>query len=739
MTEKRIVISLSTKQAERNAKALDQDVKGIGKSADKTQFSLSKMAIAIGAVTAAIGVGSALLLSNQRNFDKLNASLITATGSAEKAAIAFQAIQNLAATTPYSVEQVTEAFVKLKNLGLDPSEKAIISYGNTAAALGKDLNQMIEAVADASTFEFERLKEFGIKAKQQGDQVSFTFQGITTTVNKSATEIENYLKSIGDVNFAGAMEARAKTLDGAISNLSDSVDALLLAINQAGIGEAFGEIVSAISGGVREITATIKSGELQADFAAIGTFLQPTIKGVQSSVNLIIDKINELGPASVEVAGLLGFTFKKLVSDIQGLAQIVGVEVGNLVAHYRLYSEGRDAIEKASTAEQRKAIKEDYDARLAALEGLRIDSIDEILKTNAGSIDAMKKGFDDAKKLRDKYDEEQRKSALNNNVLGQFGIAPSGAVPVDAKKSGKAADARDEAGDKLRNEKNNTDILRAELETRTLISQQALDAQYNYQLSGYQREILAIQDQEALKLAELQKSYESENRIRQAQRDSELEFYAKNKLDDSALRDEFLTQDAIIAQTHEEQLFAIRQQGVNARAELDRAEYQARLDSVGRLGEALIALGQGQSKKIFKIGQTLALAQAAVALPTAVMESFKNGGGYPWGLIPAAAMLATGLKNIQQIKSAGGSLGGGGGGSVPTPSLGGGSMGSGPSIQSTSSSTETFKQKQVIEVRGISADSLITGAQLVDIMQRDDSVVVALNGAQQDAQRRGVI
>ena len=30
--------------------------------------------------------------------------------------------------------------------------------------MGKDITQMIEAVADAATGEFERLKEFGIKA-----------------------------------------------------------------------------------------------------------------------------------------------------------------------------------------------------------------------------------------------------------------------------------------------------------------------------------------------------------------------------------------------------------------------------------------------------------------------------------------------------------------------------------------------------------------------------------------------
>lgn len=58
-----------------------------------------------------------------------------------------------------------------------------------------------------------------------------------------------------------------------------------------------------------------------------------------------------------------------------------------------------------------------------------------------------------------------------------------------------------------------------------------------------------------------------------------------------------------------------------------------------------------QSKTAFKIAKGAALAKAAVALPSAVMQSYENGGGYPWGLIPAGLMLATGLAQISQIRS----------------------------------------------------------------------------------------
>jgi len=167
-------------------------------------------------------------LKTAGDFEKLETSLRTSfNGNAEASRKAFKVITDFAAKTPFQVEQVADAFIKLKNLGLDPSEKALTAYGNTASAMGKSLNQMIEAVADASTGEFERLKEFGIRASKQGDQVSFTFKGVTKTVKMESAAIEGYLMNIGQTDFAGGMEAQSKTFLGRLSTLKDSVSLLL--------------------------------------------------------------------------------------------------------------------------------------------------------------------------------------------------------------------------------------------------------------------------------------------------------------------------------------------------------------------------------------------------------------------------------------------------------------------------------------------------------------------------------
>ncbi|WKD48402.1 terminase small subunit [Microbulbifer spongiae] len=87
--------------------------------------------------------------------------------------------------------------------------------------------------------------------------------------------------------------------------------------------------------------------------------------------------------------------------------------------------------------------------------------------------------------------------------------------------------------------------------------------------------------------------------------------------------------------------------------------------------DMMLGVSNTGSKKLFKLQKTLSLAKAVATLPSAVIESFHNSGGYPWGIPAAAAMAAAGAAQIAQIKStnfSGGSRGGGSvsGGGAPT-------------------------------------------------------------------------
>jgi len=177
-----------------------------------------------GAIGIGIGAALALPLKAAADMESMNIALQTSfQGNQKEARLAFDAINKFASTTPYGLEEVMTGFIKLKNMGLDPSQEALTAYGNTASAMGKSINDMVEAVADAATGEFERLKEFGIKAKSEGDNVTFMFQGVKTTVGKNSKEIEQYLKYVGNVKFAGGIEAQSKSVKGMLSTLRDGV------------------------------------------------------------------------------------------------------------------------------------------------------------------------------------------------------------------------------------------------------------------------------------------------------------------------------------------------------------------------------------------------------------------------------------------------------------------------------------------------------------------------------------
>ncbi|PZT87754.1 MAG: hypothetical protein DI627_05780 [Acinetobacter sp.] len=253
------------------------------------------------ALSAATGLMATKLVAVQREFDVLNAGLITATKSSKDAKIAFDALSQFAKETPYGLSQAVEAFNKLVNLGLTPSEQALMSYGNTASAMGKDLMQLIEAVADASTFEFERLKEFGIKSKQEGDKVKFTFQGVTTEVKKNASDIEQYLIKLGENQFAGAMSERMNTLDGDVAGLEDSWNSLWLSVSQSGVGDLIRVGIQEASASIDDLTDIVKSGAIETALSGMGKAFNIFSNGAQDDINSIGVNFSELSKHLIQV------------------------------------------------------------------------------------------------------------------------------------------------------------------------------------------------------------------------------------------------------------------------------------------------------------------------------------------------------------------------------------------------------------------------------------------------------
>ena len=257
--ELNVKVTADISDLKRDLARMEKAVKGSAKKSEGAMSAgMKKIGGAIAAafsVQAVIGFSKAVI-EVRSEFEKFEAVLTNTLGSSGAAKLALLDIKEMAARTPFSVAELSGAFVKLTNYGLQPSMESMRQYGDLASSVGKGFDQLAEAVADATTGEFERLKEFGIKASKQGDKVTFTFKEQATTVDFTTKAIEEYIKGLGDLKgVSGSMAAISETLGGKVSNLGDKWDSLL---NTIGETDVWGDAVTGIANTTSALEDLIK-------------------------------------------------------------------------------------------------------------------------------------------------------------------------------------------------------------------------------------------------------------------------------------------------------------------------------------------------------------------------------------------------------------------------------------------------------------------------------------------------
>ena len=309
------------------------------------------------AIAAAVGTASAAIVNITSEFQGYEAQLKTALGTTAAAEIALQQISEAAAKTPESVQSLTEAYVRLANTGLQPTIDELLKITDVSISQNKSVMAFSEAIIDAQTFEFERLKEFGILASKAGDKITFSFKGQEKQVAASALAVRDYLIGLGDMDgIAGAAEEKSKTLGGALSNLADSASRLAVSI---------GEILSpALTSIIRQFTDIISVAD---DF--IG------------STRDIFSAMNEAGQFdfSIPGAGAIGDFFEGIDSPDLGimkkwyglLSDFSGIDLDDITGGAIGLKNALSKIRELSKLEVEGDIFGVLSGRIAALEAFR--------------------------------------------------------------------------------------------------------------------------------------------------------------------------------------------------------------------------------------------------------------------------------------------------------------------------------------------------------------------------------
>ena len=266
----------------RTLQGIDRKLSSVEKNASKVTNTMRGAVAAV----AAFAAGSVVrgIVDQYRAYEKYQVVLSTYLGSQQAANKELLRLQKLANSLPQDLNDITEAFVLFTSRGLDTSSKALKAFSNIATANGKSMTQLGEAVADALTGEFERLKEFGIKVSKENDKFVADIGNGQSIIAASSQELVNKLQALGEEGgkFGKAAANNSNTLDQAISNLN---------------------------------------GQMFAASVTIGSKLKPAIKGVVDELsNWIAANDKLIGQLATNIGQGLVTTFNSLSKSMKFLA-----------------------------------------------------------------------------------------------------------------------------------------------------------------------------------------------------------------------------------------------------------------------------------------------------------------------------------------------------------------------------------------------------------------------------------
>lgn len=411
----------------------------IDKATDKISKAVTSNISGVFSTAAIVSFGKAVLDATAE-YQKFSAVLGNTLGSSALANLKLKEIQKFAAETPFGVNELTGAFVKLANAGFKPTGDQMRKLGDLASSTGKSFDQLAEAIIDAQTGEFERLKEFGVRAKDAGDSVIFTYKGVQTQVEKTSGSIRDYITNLGAAEgTSGSMAKISETLGGKISNLGDSWDQMLISVgsNTSGV---FSSSISIINEAINKVTqyneeinkvSKYKLGNNTTEFfrqlnRAVNPFASKGATNLElqvSNINKTETAVNDLvsktisGAKSVNDFGKALSTLK-LNSDLtRGLTSTAKfIETVNKKGLTGSYEDIRKTLpsEFIDTKKEANAIQQVYQNAINAVIDARRNFIKESKATDAN----FGTGKDDGDKIADVY--KRLASELKSNPL-EFG------------------------------------------------------------------------------------------------------------------------------------------------------------------------------------------------------------------------------------------------------------------------------------------------------------------------------
>lgn len=387
--------------------SLAQGFVTVGKAAlDAANTIIDKMNKAVMGLTASAtavvaGLGKIGLEYNNQ-MEKYVTNFTTLLGSTEAAAKKVEELKQMAAKTPFGMEDLAQATQTLLSFGVaadktkpilqalgdvslgnkERFQQLALAFGQVSSSgklTGQDLNQMINAGFNPLN---EISKRTGESMEQLRDRMS---KGAI-----SAKEVEQAFMDATSAGgqFAGGMEAASKTTEGLFSTLKDNAKALVGEVFQPISNTIKSDLLPAVIGYIDQLTNEFRTKGLTGLVNAAGDIIDQIMAKVQSGgpkivsgafeiINQVIARLTQSMPQMVKVGG-------ELIDSIMNGLRNTLPKLGPIAA------EIAPLVVKTITQYRTTLLKSGIDIIVAIVEGISKD-MPNIVKTMAEGLDDVLK------------------------------------------------------------------------------------------------------------------------------------------------------------------------------------------------------------------------------------------------------------------------------------------------------------------------------------------------------------
>jgi hypothetical protein len=273
-----IQIKADTKQLKKELKQIEGKIKvtgatggaAFGMGAAGLGGKLKKLAgpLAIGAVAVGMAKMTSVIAGVGSQFEDLKDSLDTVFGSIEAGDVAMQKVFDFAQKTPFQIETATKAFIALKSAGVEPSNRMMQVFADTASTSTDQLGvfeALVRTVQRSASGglgleELNMIMDRGIDVLGiLNDELGLTKDEIAKfgATAEGAKLITDALINGLERKFGGAMETKMDNLSTKTSNMTIAFKQLADEVFKSGLGEFLGNMAVKMTSIANSISAAV--------------------------------------------------------------------------------------------------------------------------------------------------------------------------------------------------------------------------------------------------------------------------------------------------------------------------------------------------------------------------------------------------------------------------------------------------------------------------------------------------